>query len=96
MFSTNPGVPVIPKDLPPDPRLGPGPDALHPVPGHAPITFIRNLPLPDAVAVGAYTCYDDPAGPGAFLDNILSHSAFLGDRVRIGRFCAPAAASASS
>ncbi|MDB5646388.1 MAG: chloramphenicol acetyltransferase [Methylobacterium sp.] len=86
----------MPKDLPPDPRLGPDPDALHPVPDHARIPVLRNLPLPDAVAVGAYTYYDDPAGPGTFLDNILSHSAFLGDRLRIGRFCALAAASASS
>ncbi len=26
-----------------DPRFGPDPDSLHPVPGHSRITFIRNL-----------------------------------------------------
>lgn len=74
-----------------DPRFGPDPDSLHPVPGHSRITFIRNLDLPPNVDVGAYTYYDDPAGPGAFLDNILYHFAFLRDRLRIGRFCALAA-----
>ncbi|MCC0805467.1 CatB-related O-acetyltransferase [Methylobacterium sp. W2] len=74
-----------------DPSFGPDPDNLHPVPGHSRITFIRNLSLPPNVEVGAYTYYDDPAGPEAFVDNLLYHFAFLGDRLRIGRFCALAA-----
>ncbi|KQT90285.1 CatB-related O-acetyltransferase [Methylobacterium sp. Leaf466] len=74
-----------------DPRFGPDPDCLHPIPGHRRVTFIRNLDLPANVTVGAYTYYDDPAGPQAFLDAILYHFAFLGDHLRIGRFCAIAA-----
>lgn len=77
--------------MPHDPRFGPDPDSLHPLPDHPRVTFLRNLPLPENVEVGAYTYYDDPAGPQAFLDNILYHFAFLGDRLRIGRFCALAA-----
>ncbi len=58
-------------------RPGPDPDAPHPMPGHSRVTFIRNLALPENVEVGAYTYYDDPAGPQAFLDAILYHFPFL-------------------
>ncbi|GJE29232.1 CatB-related O-acetyltransferase [Methylobacterium organophilum] len=77
--------------MPHDPRFGPDPDALHPMPGHPRVTFVKNLLLPENVSVGAYTYYDDPEGPGAFLDSILYHFPFIGDRLRIGRFCAIAA-----
>ncbi|GJE55946.1 Virginiamycin A acetyltransferase [Methylobacterium thuringiense] len=77
--------------MPHDPRFGPDPDALHPMPGHRRVTFVKNLDLPENVSVGAYTYYDDPAGPNAFLDNILYHFPFIGDRLTIGRFCAMAA-----
>lgn len=75
----------------PTPTIGPDPDALHPMAGHSRVTFIRNLDLPENVEVGAYTYYDDPAGPQAFLDAILYHFAFIGDRLVIGKFCAIAA-----
>ena len=72
-------------------RPGPDPDALHPLAGHGRVTFIRNLALPENVEVGAYTYYDDPAGPQAFIESILYHFPFLGDRLVIGKFCALAA-----
>jgi len=51
--------------------------------------FIRNLPgLPANVEIGEFTYYDDPAGPDAFLHNVLYHFDFRGDRLRIGRYCA--------
>jgi len=75
----------------PAPTIGPDPDALHPMAGHSRVTFIRNLDLPENVEAGAYTYYDDPAGPQAFLDAILYHFAFIGDRLVIGKFCAIAA-----
>lgn len=67
----------------------PDPGVLHPLP-HAPsVAFIRNLPaLPANVEVGEFTYYDDPAGPEAFLRNVVYHFEFTGDRLRIGRFCA--------
>ncbi|GJD77603.1 CatB-related O-acetyltransferase [Methylobacterium gregans] len=77
--------------MPHDARTGPDPSQLHPLAEHPRVTFLRNLDLPPNVEVGAYSYYDDPAGPGAFLDNILYHFAFLGDRLVIGRFCAIAA-----
>ncbi|GBU18499.1 MULTISPECIES: CatB-related O-acetyltransferase [Methylobacterium] len=77
--------------MPHDLRFGPDPAGLHPLAGHPRTVFIRNLDLPENVEVGAYSYYDDPAGPQAFLDSILYHFAFLGDRLRIGRFCAIAA-----
>ncbi|MBN8095868.1 chloramphenicol acetyltransferase, partial [Vibrio vulnificus] len=63
--------------------IGPDPDLLHPMPGHTRVTFIRNLDLPENVEVGTYTYYDDPAGPQAFLDAILYHFPFIGDRLVI-------------
>ena len=60
--------------MPHDPRFGPDPDALHPVPGHPRVVFVRNLDLPPNVEVGAYTYYDDPGGADAFLRNVLTTS----------------------
>ena len=74
--------------LPHDPRFGPDPDALHPMPGHPRVMFVKNLDLPPNIEVGAYTYYDDPDGPGAFQRNVLYHFEFTGDRLRIGKFCA--------
>ena len=77
-----------------DPRFGPDPDALHPLADHPRVMFVRNLPLPPSVEIGAYTYYDDPEGPEAFLRNVLYHYEFTGDRLRIGRFCALATGTA--
>jgi hypothetical protein len=65
-----------------DPRFGPDPDALYPIPGLEQVMFIKNLDLPPNVEVGAYTYYDDPAGPDTFLRNILYHFEFTGDRLK--------------
>ena len=67
----------------------PDPGALHPMPDQPSVMFIRNLPgLPATVEIGEFTYYDDPAGPDAFLRNVLYHFDFRGDRLRIGRYCA--------
>jgi virginiamycin A acetyltransferase len=69
--------------------IGPDPDLLYPVPGQPRIMFAKNIPGLSNVDVGAYTYYDDPAGPDAFKRNILYHFPDLtGDWLRIGRFCA--------
>ena len=72
---------------------GPDPDALHPVPAHPRIAFLK--PLAEGrpnVSVGDYTYYDDPEGPETFFERrVLHHHDFLGDRLEIGRFCAIAA-----
>lgn len=77
--------------MPHDTTFGPDPDLLHPLPQHPRVVFLKNLALPPNVEVGAYSYYDDPAGPDAFLRNLLYHFEFLGDRLIIGRFTAIAA-----
>lgn len=62
-----------------DPRFGPDLAALHPLPRHPRVVFIRNLDLPSNVEVGAYTYYDDPDGPDAFLRNVLYQFACVGE-----------------
>jgi virginiamycin A acetyltransferase len=65
----------------------PDPRALHPIPEQPSVMFVRNLPdLPANVEIGEFTYYDDPAGPAAFLANVLYHFAFTGDRLVIGRY----------
>jgi virginiamycin A acetyltransferase len=67
----------------------PDPGALYPIEGQPSVMFIRNLPgIPPNVEIGEFTYYDDPAGPDAFLRNVLYHFDFRGDRLRIGRYCA--------
>jgi virginiamycin A acetyltransferase len=67
----------------------PDPDELLPIPGQPGVLFVRNLPgLPGNVQIGEFTYYDDPAGPDAFLRNVLYHFDFRGDRLVIGRYCA--------
>lgn len=62
--------------------------ALHPISAAPQVMFVANLDLPANIEVGAYTYYDDPAGPDAFYNNILYHFDFTGDVLRIGKFCA--------
>ncbi|MDH2327389.1 CatB-related O-acetyltransferase [Cereibacter sp. SYSU M97828] len=66
------------------------PDILQPVPAHPRIVFLRPLAAGRAnVDVGPFSYYDDPATPERFFDdNLLHHFDFVGDRLRIGAFCA--------
>ena len=72
---------------------GPDPDALHPLPEHPRVVFLRPLAAGRAnVEVGPYAYYDDPDAPEAFFDrNVLHHHEFMGDTLRIGAFAAIAA-----
>ncbi|HEY9055932.1 MAG TPA: CatB-related O-acetyltransferase [Aurantimonas sp.] len=71
---------------------GPDPDDPHPVNGHPRVGFLRPLVDHPQIEIGAYTYYDDPAGPEHFVERCVSHLyPFLGDRLVIGRFCAIAA-----
>lgn len=40
------------------------------------------------IEVGEYTYYDDPDGVENFEKNVLYYFPFVGDRLRIGKFCA--------
>ncbi|HYD32687.1 MAG TPA: CatB-related O-acetyltransferase [Azospirillaceae bacterium] len=68
--------------------LGPDPADPYPIPQHKRVMFIKNLVNSPNIEIGDYTYYDDPAGADAFLQNILYHFDFLGDKLRIGKFCA--------
>lgn len=69
--------------------LGPDPRAVHPVPAHQRIVFLRNVVSAPNVEIGEYTYYDDPEAALLFgTRNILHHDEFLGDKLVIGRFCA--------
>ena len=72
---------------------GPDPDALHPLPEHPRVVFLRPLAEGRAnVEVGPYAYHDDPDAPERFFErNVLHHHDFMGDRLRIGTFAAIAA-----
>jgi virginiamycin A acetyltransferase len=72
---------------------GPNPDIKHPMPVHARVGFLKPLVVgvPN-IEIGAYSYYDDPAGPEHFVERcVLYHYDFVGDRLVIGKFCALAA-----
>ncbi|RVT87188.1 CatB-related O-acetyltransferase [Rhodobacteraceae bacterium CCMM004] len=69
---------------------GPDPDTLHPMSFTDQVAFLRPLAKDRPnVEIGAYTYYDDPAGPQRFFDQCVRyHFPFVGDWLRIGPFCA--------
>ncbi|MFH6785378.1 MULTISPECIES: CatB-related O-acetyltransferase [Methylobacterium] len=69
--------------------LGPDPRSLHPVPAHQRIVFLKPLIDDPKIEIGDFTYYDDPENALLFASrNVLHHYDFLGDKLRIGRFCA--------
>lgn len=74
------------------PQTGPRPDGVHPMPGFPQVGFLKPLVDHPMIEIGAYTYYDDPAGPEHFVERCVRyHFEHLGDRLIIGRFCAIAA-----
>ncbi|BDA82749.1 streptogramin A acetyl transferase [Aureimonas sp. SA4125] len=68
---------------------GPDSDALHPVPAHKRIVFLKPLIHNPLIEIGDFTYYDDPDGAEGFEQrNVLYHYDFIGDRLVIGSFCA--------
>ncbi len=69
--------------------VGPDPSSIHPVPAHQRIVFLKPLISDPRIEIGDYTYYDDPENALLFASrNVLHHYDFLGDTLRIGRFCA--------
>ncbi|MBP2001378.1 virginiamycin A acetyltransferase [Paenibacillus shirakamiensis] len=53
------------------------------------VCYIQNLPRRANVEIGDYTYYSDNThSPELFYDHIQHHYEFLGDKLRIGKFCA--------
>ena len=69
---------------------GPNPDVLHPLAAAPSIAFLKPLAAGRAnVDVGNFTYYDDAEhSEDFFTRNVLYHFDFIGDRLRIGSFCA--------
>ncbi|MEW2474960.1 CatB-related O-acetyltransferase [Micromonospora gifhornensis] len=70
--------------------MTPDPMALHPVPLHPRVVFLKPLITTPTIIVGDYTYYDDPDDPTGF----ERHNVLYGygpERLIIGRFCAIAA-----
>jgi virginiamycin A acetyltransferase len=74
--------------MPDSPTLtGPTPDTRHPVDGHERLVFLKNIITNPLIEVGDYTYYDDFEDVRNFERNVLYHFPFIGDKLRIGRFC---------
>ncbi len=67
---------------------GPSPDTMYPMEGFPQICFLKNAITRPNIDVGDFTYYDDPDGVDNFEKNVLYHFPFIGDRLRIGKFCA--------
>ena len=69
---------------------GPDPDALHLLPSHPRVVFLRPLAAGRSnVTVGEYAYYDDPDHAAEFFErNVLHHHDFMQDHLTIGAFAA--------
>ena len=67
---------------------GPDPDTTYPIPGVPQVCFLKNILTRPNIEVGDFTYYDDPDGAANFESNVLYHFPFIGDWLRIGKFCA--------
>ncbi len=70
--------------------MTPDPTAVHPVPPHPRVVFLKPLITTPTITVGDYTYYDDPDDPTGF----ERHNVLYGygpEQLIIGRFCAIAA-----
>lgn len=61
---------------------------VHPVNGLEQICFIKNTVKNPNIEIGDYTYYDDPENSINFERNVLYHFDFIGDKLKIGKFCA--------
>ena len=70
---------------------GPSPETRHPITGAERVAFLKPCITRPNIEVGDFTYYDDPEGPARFEENVLYHFDFIGDKLRIGKFCSIAA-----
>lgn len=67
---------------------GPNPDTAYPMPAFPQVCYLKNVITRPNIAIGDFTYYDDPDGAANFENNVLYHFPFIGDWLRIGKFCA--------
>ncbi len=61
---------------------------IHPIDGLDQICYIKNVVKNPNIEICDYTYYDDPDGSENFEKNVLYLFDFIGDKLKIGKFCA--------
>jgi virginiamycin A acetyltransferase len=67
---------------------GPNKKSVFPMENIRSLCFLKNIVVNPSIEVGDYTYYDDPVDPLGFERNVLYHFDFIGDKLKIGKFCA--------
>ncbi|QDG74470.1 CatB-related O-acetyltransferase [Labrenzia sp. PHM005] len=68
---------------------GPNPDVRHPFNGEPHTVFLKNVVTRPNIEVGDYSYYNDEQHAADFENrNVRYHFDFVGDKLKIGRFCA--------
>lgn len=65
----------------------PDPNNPYPIPGAERTVFLKNFIDHPQIEVGDFTYYDDPVDVGNFQKNVLYLFDFMGDKLKIGKFC---------
>lgn len=68
--------------------IGPDIKSVFPMKDIRSLCFLKNIVVNPNIEVGDYTYYDDNNDPLGFEKNVLYHFDFIGDKLKIGRFCA--------
>jgi len=63
------------------------PQKIFPMDPEKRMCFLKNIINNPNIIVGDYTYYDDPVDVNNFLQNVLYHFDFVGDKLIIGKFC---------
>lgn len=63
------------------------PELKYPIPNVKRLCFLKNIVQAKNIIIGDYTYYDDPVNVNNFLNNVLYHFDFIGDKLIIGKFC---------
>ncbi|ALP34924.1 chloramphenicol acetyltransferase [Paenibacillus sp. IHB B 3084] len=67
---------------------GPDPGSVFPMKNIRSLCFLKNVVVNPHIEIGDYTYYDDQHHPLDFEKNVLYHFDFIGDKLKIGKFCA--------
>ena len=65
----------------------PSPDTTYPLKGNESLCFLKNIIKNPNIEVGDYTYYHDFDDVYNFEKNVKYHFDFIGDKLRIGKFC---------
>lgn len=69
-------------------NTGPNPATIFPLANYERLCFLKNIVTNPNIEVGDYTYYDDFEDVRNFEKNVRYHFDFIGDKLRIGKFCA--------